>query len=230
MARSPKALLFDLDGTLIDSVPDIAAAMNMVLHQAGREPLDEATIATLVGAGARTLVERAYAHTAGDPGTSPDATETIDVAYADFITAYEANPSTRTRLYPMVVQTLQTLAALGHPLAVVTNKPHALTFQILNALNLTLHFGAIVGAAPERPLKPDRAMVDHAIAQLGVEPGHAVFIGDSRADVEAARAAAIPVILVTHGYMNADPATLKADAIIDGFEALPQVLASRDIS
>lgn len=214
------AILFDLDGTLIDSVPDIAAALNKVLVAEDEAPLSNADVSALVGAGARTLVERAFA-----PSAVTRNSDAIDALFQDFLRHYEAEPCERTVLYPEALRCLVELKKKGAKLGIVTNKPDALTIQILTDLKLIQLFDAVVGASDLRPLKPNRAMLDYAIKALGCKTANAVFVGDSGADVQAARAAQIPVVLLTHGYMNANPEDLRADAVLAGFDGLSAALA-----
>ncbi|MEO1207142.1 MAG: phosphoglycolate phosphatase [Pseudomonadota bacterium] len=213
------AILFDLDGTLIDSVPDIAAALNKVLQGIGRPGFTNAAVATLVGDGARTLVARALEMSQPNDIPAFDGT-TTDALYQDFIAHYDAAPCNQTVLYPNALRCLVALRKQGGKLAIVTNKPEELTQRIMKELSLAQLFEVIVGASDARPLKPDPAMLDYAIQAMECKTANAVFIGDSGADVKAARAAQIPVVLLTHGYMNADPSLLNADATLDGFDQL----------
>ncbi|MEL7048675.1 MAG: HAD-IA family hydrolase [Pseudomonadota bacterium] len=219
----PPALLFDLDGTLIDSVPDIAAALNTVLVRAGRHPLTDDEVTALVGAGARTLVVRALDQTApvGEPSIE---TSTIDRLYQDFLANYDAEPFSKTRLYPGAITALKDVRQRGMKTAIITNKPHDLTLRILHGLEIAGLFDVVVGASDARPLKPHRAMIDYALEQLSCDITQAAFIGDSGADVDAAKAAGIPVVLLTHGYMNAEAGDLSADIVLDHFDSLASAI------
>jgi len=203
-----RAVVFDLDGTLIDSVPDIAAALNLCLAAEGRSPLTENGVAKLVGGGARELVARAL----GD--ATPDAK--IDRVHADFLAHYDAEPVTRTRLYPGARELLIELRNAGLPLAICTNKPQHLTDLILTRLDLAAFFSVIWGAAPGQPLKPDAACLRTVCTNLGSSPAETVMVGDSHTDIDAARAAGCPSILVAHGYEQRPLASLGADALVAG--------------
>jgi phosphoglycolate phosphatase len=203
-----RAVVFDLDGTLIDSVPDIAAALNLCLTAEGRTPLTDDAVAKLVGGGARELVARAL----GD--ATPDTD--IDRVHADFLTRYDAEPVTRTRLYPGARELLTELRDAGLPLAICTNKPKHLTDLILARLDLAAFFSVIWGAAPGQPLKPDAACLRTVCTALGTEPAKTIMVGDSHTDIDAARAAGCPSILVAHGYEQRPLASLGADIVVAG--------------
>jgi phosphoglycolate phosphatase len=203
-----RAVVFDLDGTLIDSVPDIAAALNRCLIAEGRTALDETGVAKLVGGGARELVARALG------ARSPAAD--VDRVHADFLAHYDAEPVARTRLYPGVREVLTELGDAGVPLAICTNKPQQLTDHILARLDLTRFFSVVWGAAPGKPLKPDAACLRTVCKEIGVSPAETVMVGDSHTDVDAARAAGCPSILVSHGYESRSLASLGADALVAG--------------
>jgi phosphoglycolate phosphatase len=219
MSSGVKAAIFDLDGTIADSAPDIAAALNAALVEAGHLPFDLAAATAMVGAGARTLVARALAAR----GVAPDA-ETIDKVHARFVAHYHAHSCVETRLYPGARETLEALAASGWQLGICTNKPDALARLVLGALGLTPLFGSIVGGRDGVPLKPARDMVAIVLSELGVEPGRAVMIGDSKADLGAGHAAGLPVVLLSHGYSDGPVSAMGADAVADGFEGLAAVL------
>ncbi len=213
--------MFDLDGTLVDSVPDLAAALNRTLAEAGLPPRGPDAVARMVGHGVARLVERGFA-AAGAP---------LDMAALPrwvqrFLQFYAADLSTLTRPYPGVPEALEALAAAGWRLGVCTNKPTRLAAELLDALGLGRRFGAVVGgdAAPER--KPHPAPLRMALDRLGVPAAAAVFVGDSETDVLTARAAGVPVALVRGGYTAVPVEELSADALVDGLSALPAVLAS----
>ena len=203
-----RAVVFDLDGTLIDSVPDIAAALNRCLAAEGRTPLTEDGVAKLVGGGARELVARAL----GDATQEAD----VDRVHADFLAHYDAEPVTRTRLYPGARELLIELRDAGLPLAICTNKPQHLTDLILGRLDLAAFFAVVWGAAPGQPLKPDAACLRSVYTTLGTDPAATIMVGDSHTDVDAARAAGCPSILVAHGYEQRPLNSLGADALVAG--------------
>lgn len=206
--RNIRAAVFDLDGTLIDSVPDIAAALNRCLTAEGRTPLSEEGVAKLVGGGARELVARALGAATPDTG--------IDRVHADFLANYDAEPVTRTRLYPGARELLSTLRDASLPLAICTNKPQHLTDLILARLDLAAYFSVIWGAKPGHPLKPDAACLRSVCERLGTQPSETVMVGDSHTDMEAARATGCPSILVAHGYEQRPLDSLGADVLVAG--------------
>jgi len=204
--RPVRAIVFDLDGTLIDSVPDIAAALNRCLSDEGCRPLTDEAVAKLVGGGARELVARALraATSAAD----------VDRVHAGFLAHYDAAPVTRTRLYPGARKLLTELRDAGLPLAICTNKPQPLTDVVLTRLDLTHFFATVWGAASGKPLKPHAACLRTVCEALGTPPAETILIGDSHTDVDAARAAGSPSILVAHGYEQRPLGSLGADAIV----------------
>lgn len=210
------AVVFDLDGTLVDSVPDMHAALNRVLAQRGHPALPLERVRGFVGHGVPTLVRRAMAAAgAGDHG--------FDDWHDGYMTCYAEGICVATQAYGGVLEALDALAALGHRLGVCTNKPQRLTEALLDALGLTPRFGAVVGGDTAFGRKPDPGPLREVVARLGGGP--AVMVGDSGADIGAARAAGMPVLLYTGGYADAalDPAT--ADAAFGDWARLPGLVA-----
>ncbi|MGE5088930.1 MAG: phosphoglycolate phosphatase [Candidatus Levyibacteriota bacterium] len=191
-----RAVAFDLDGTLIDSAPDLAAAANAMLEALGHPRLPEARIAALIGNGIDRLVEGALAaatgRAAGDPPLATAATL--------FRGCYAERLFDRSRVYPGVIEGLAALDALGVPRCCITNKASAFTLPLLDAADLAprLAFALCADRAEER--KPAPAMLLAACERLGVDPGEMLYVGDSRIDIEAARAAGCPVAVVDYGY------------------------------
>lgn len=216
-ASSPpqRLAIFDLDGTLVDSLPDIAAALNAALVSADLEPFSVTEVGGMVGHGARMLVERAVIAR----GRSPDPASTDEV-WAAFIQYYDAHPCDLTCLYPGALAALDALAADGWMIALCTNKPEAIAQHVLDALGIADRFVSIVGGQDGLPLKPAPDMVLLNLCDASVSADRAVMIGDSVADFAAARAAGVPVILMTHGYSSVPVATLGADATLDSFDEL----------
>ena len=209
--KSYSGYLFDLDGTLVDTAPDINAALNHALTRHGGQPVDEALTRHWVGHGAKALITEAIADQTLDE-------QLLETLLEDFLDYYRANISVLSAPYPGVLETLETLQQRGARLAVVTNKLARLTEPLLDGLSLTRYFDAIVcGDTTDAP-KPAAAPTLFACQSLTVTPTYALFVGDSAADVGSARAAGCPVVVVRDGYNHGIPAAdLGADAVIESF-------------
>lgn len=214
------ALLFDLDGTLIDSAPDIAAALNRLLVEAGRRRLALDAVTAMIGDGMAKLVERGF--TATGSALPPVARP---AAFARIVELYGAAACVHTRPYPEVAATLVALRAAGWHLAVCSNKPEALSRAILEDLGLAPHFEAIVGGDSLAVRKPDGGHLLGTLARMAGPPTSAIMIGDGKNDLLAARAAGLPAVLVGFGYGGAAARALGAEAVIDSFAELPAVFA-----
>lgn len=215
------ALIFDLDGTLVDSLPDLAATLATTLREIGVPALSRDTVRGMIGDGTPALVARALA-ARGLPATL------LDERLARFMALYEAAPVTHSRPYPGVTETLGALRRDGRRLAVCTNKPQKAALAVLRGLALDGFFAAVVGGDVLTVKKPDPAHLRAAIAALGALPGDAVMIGDNEHDFAMAKAARVPVILVRYGYHRVPLDTLAADVQIDAFSELPSALARLD--
>jgi phosphoglycolate phosphatase len=209
------ALLFDLDGTLVDSLPDLARALSALLAELGAPPLTPAEVAPMVGDGVGPLVARGLAARGLPP--DPDGAR-----LARFLALYEAAPALLTRPYPGVPETLARLRRNGWLLGLVTNKPERATRLLLAELALAAFFETIVGGDTMPWRKPDKRPLLAALAALGAEDG--IFVGDSDVDAAAAHAAGLPLVLLRHGYARRPVETLGAAALIDRFDELPAVL------
>ena len=216
----PAAIVFDLDGTLIDSAPDLALHLNEVMRAEGLPAFSLDEVRGMIGGGLKLLLERAFAAHGGKPRTT-----SLDSATATYLNRYKARPVIETRLYQGAADTLARLAGSGRKLGLCTNKPTAVTRDILAALDIDRHFSAVVGGEAEVPKKPHRAMLDATLAGLGVRAGNAIMVGDSAADVGTARAAGVPVIVVSYGYTKTPSDSLGADAVIDHLSELEVALA-----
>jgi len=215
-----EALVFDLDGTLIDSAPDVCAAVSRALTAEGRRTLTVDETKRMLGSGGRALVERALALT-GDPGTAND----IERALRAFLATYAANPVEHTKVFPGVHDVLTQLQGSGVRLGICTNRPTATTAPVLRALDLDGYFTVVScgDAVPHR--KPDGRHVLDVVTRLGTHRDAAAMIGDNENDINAARDAGVRSVVVTFGYAHAPAATLGADALIDRFEDLPDALS-----
>ena len=215
---SGATVVFDLDGTLVDTAPDLIGALNVVLGERGLAPVPVEAARHLVGRGGRVLLQRGFA----DAGAQMPEGE-ADALFARFLDAYRARIAQDSRPYPGVEAALDALAHAGARLAVCTNKPGEYARLLLDALDLSRRFAAVVGADEVAARKPDPRHLLDTVARAGGEAARALMVGDSEADALAARGAAAPVVLVSFGYTETPAAELGADAVIDGFDALPAV-------
>lgn len=211
-----KGVLFDLDGTLIDSRRDIAACVNFTLAKlgGGYSPLSIEIVERMVGDGVRQLLTRA-----AGPLDEPTMKRALDI----FLPYYLDHCADTTQLYPQVLATLSALVPRG--LAVVTNKPMAHTTKTLNALGLESFFPVVLGGDSLATRKPDPAMVLEAVRRLGVRPEEALMVGDSAMDIHAARAAGVRVAAVTYGFRpGAELMSHSPDYLLGAFAELREVL------
>jgi phosphoglycolate phosphatase len=213
--RRVRAVVFDLDGTLVDSAPDLHAAASAMLAGLGRREVTRAEATSFVGNGIERFVARCLEAT----GRTPDA-ETGAAALARFRAQYEAAPAALTRPYPGVPELLAALRASGRPLGVCTNKPEAPARAILGDLGLATHFDAVVGGDTLPVLKPHPAPLLHCLAALGADPAEALYVGDSETDAETARAAGVPFALFSGGYRKSPLAAFDGAQVFDDFPAL----------
>lgn len=211
------ALLFDLDGTLVDSVPDLAMAANRLLDELGRAPVETAEVARMVGDGVAALVERVLA-ARGVEAVAADA------ALRRFTALYEKDAATLTRPYPGVEAVLDRLTAEGVRLAVCTNKIEAATRRVLEGVGLARFFSVLLCGDSLAQRKPDPAPLVAALDRLGATPDVAAMVGDHRNDVLAAHGAGVPAIFARYGYGLATLGALRPDAVIDSFGELPHAL------
>ena len=232
-SRDAPILLCDLDGTLVDSLPDLAAAIGELLAIEGRPGLALEAVAAMVGDGVPKLIERAMAATGGAP-----AKAALAALVARYMPIYEARMTELTRPYPGAIETLKALKAAGWRLAVCTNKPEAPSRAILAELGFEGLFEAVSGGDSLPVKKPDPGHLLGLLEELGAAPGaamgeamgaamgEAVMLGDSANDVLAARAAGLPVIAFDHGYGGTPARKLGADRVIESYDELPAALAA----
>jgi phosphoglycolate phosphatase len=210
-------LLFDLDGTLIDSVPDLTNALNGILSERGYAPLVPEEVKPMVGDGIPALVARAFA---ARGGSGEEAAELLP----HYIAIYEANATRLTRPYPGVRETLAELRRRGYRTAICTNKLQRATVRVLRGLELDDLFDGVAGGDRYAVRKPDPGHLLQLIREMGGQPKRAAMIGDSENDAAAGHAASVPVLLMHYGYAQSDPQSLSPDAVVDSFAELPQAL------
>lgn len=221
---TPRAVIFDLDGTLVDSVPDLGASVDALMAELGRPAPGIATVKNWVGNGVEKLVERALTGEL-DGRTNP---RELTRCVARFLEIYRENNGKHSTLYPTVAHTLQHLSDAELALAVVTNKPAAFTVPLLHSLGVAHFFSVLVSGDTLEQKKPHPAPVRFALRELHVNVADALFVGDSIHDVTAGKAAGVPVVCVSYGYNHgADIRTARPDAVIDSLAELQALIATR---
>jgi phosphoglycolate phosphatase len=214
-------LVFDLDGTLIDTAPDLVDTLNVVFAREGMAPVPFDIARTYIGTGARTMIVR---------GAEADGRELppakLDQMFADFLAHYGEHVADRSKPFPGLTDALDELAAAGHRFAVCTNKLERLSLLLLDALALSHRFDAICGADTFEMRKPDPEVLRRTIKAAGGDPQRAIMIGDSATDIRTARAAGVPVIAVDFGYTERPVAELGPDRIISHFAQLPAAVSA----
>jgi phosphoglycolate phosphatase len=214
-------IVFDLDGTLIDTAPDLIHTLNLILTQEGLPALQYAAARNLIGGGAQVMIQRALT------AEGKDATEArIERLYAAFIAYYSEHIADRSRPFPGLGRALDEIGAAGFKLAVCTNKLEWLSLRLLKALDLTQRFAAICGPDTFGVQKPDPEIFRQTVRRAGGEPDRAIMVGDSKTDIHTARAARVPVIAVDFGYTDVPIASLQPDRIISAFSELPAAISA----
>lgn len=208
-------VIFDLDGTLIDSAPDIHAAVARMLEAEGRPPLDIATVISFIGLGLPNLVERVIRHCGMDMG---DHARLVAVTLGH----YNKGSSTLTKVYPGVIAALTALQQAGHRMAICTNKPEAPARAVLRDLGLGVFFEVVVGGDSLPVKKPDPAPLHACITALG--GGRTLYVGDSEVDAATAQAAQVPFALFTQGYRKTPVADLPHDVAFDDFGGFAELV------
>ncbi len=212
---APPIVVFDLDGTLADTAPDLIGTLNALMAREGLPavPLDAAR--DMIGAGARALVERGFE--AGGRELTPARS---DALFRDFLAHYAENLCVASRLFDNLVPALDALETDGFRLAVCTNKVESHSVRLIEALGLGGRFAAICGRDTFAWSKPDARHLLLTIEAAGGDPARAVMIGDSRTDIDTAKAAGVPVVAVTFGYTDVPVRDLSPDVVIDDFAQL----------
>ncbi|MFA7592428.1 MAG: phosphoglycolate phosphatase [Thiohalobacteraceae bacterium] len=221
MLKKPHMILIDVDGTLVDSVPDLTFCVDEMMRALGRPARGEAKVRDWVGNGVERLVARALIDQLDG---EPDAAE-FQRAYPIFLDLYADNTATRSRLYPGVREGLDYLQAAGYRLGCVTNKAAQFTVPLLTELGVADVFSIIVSGDTLPQKKPDPAPLLHAAAFFGVDPAQALMIGDSVSDVQAARAAGFQIVCMSYGYNHGeDIRASNPDAVLDALTEIQPLL------
>lgn len=220
----PEAIIWDLDGTLVDSAPDLATALNTVLDKRGfaGHPLE--AVRKMIGNGVPKLIERGF-NAIGirlEPGH-------LEQLVPLFIEVYTKCATDQTRPYPLITETLDQIREMNIPMGVCTNKPEALSRQILEDLGLSDYFSSVVGGDTTSARKPDPLPVLTCLRELVAKPEYSLMIGDSSVDVNAARAAGVGVGVVPWGYRHVPVTELGADFILDDPTELPSLIQNRKL-
>lgn len=214
MGHGMTAVIFDLDGTLLDSAPDLHAAALAMLDEAGLPPVTYAQTRNFIGNGVPKLVERLIGAAGGDSDRQTDL-------LGRFTYHYALDPVSRTQFYPGVPEALDALAAAGYLMAICTNKPEVPARAVAEHFGLTARMGAIVGGDTLAVRKPDPAPLHHAIRALG--RNEVLYVGDSETDADTARAAEVPFALFTEGYRKTPTDGIFHDHRFDRFVELPGI-------
>lgn len=209
-------LAFDLDGTLVDSAPDLVGTLNVILREEGIAPLPLVEARDFIGHGARRLIERGFA--AQGLAVAPEAMPGL---FERFIAHYNAHIADETRPFPGALEALEAMKSAGARLCVCTNKLTGLSNNVLRALDMAHLFDAVVGADAAPAAKPDARHLIAAVEAAGGRIDRAVMIGDAATDAGAARAAGAPLVLVSFGYTEIPAADLAPDVLVDSFAEIP---------
>ena len=216
--RQPTTIIFDLDGTLVDSAPDIHCALNAVLEQNTLPCLDLEAVKLMIGGGPEVLVRRAL----DKPGLVRTAAE-IGRLTVSFQHAYHEQGNTLSALFPGALRCLEQLASQDIPVGLCSNKPQQLCQQLLADLRIEHLFAAVQGSGSGLPPKPHPAALLATLRRLDASADSALYVGDSATDVETARRAGVPVALVKGGYTAAPADTLGADRVVAGLADIPSI-------
>jgi phosphoglycolate phosphatase len=215
MTTAAPTVVFDLDGTLVDTAPDLIATLNVVLAKEGLAPLPYEDARPLIGGGARAMLEKGLLA----EGLHP-AKQELDRLFEAFVAYYADHIADHSRPFPGLEMSLETLKSAGCRLAVCTNKLQGLSVRLLDALGLSWRFAAICGPDTFGVPKPNPDILRRTILQAGGRPDRAVMVGDSGTDIATARAAGVPIVAVDFGYTDVPVAELSPDRIIGHYDGL----------
>ena len=213
MSSYPSAIIFDLDGTLVDSAPDLCGALNHVLRQAGRPEMDIGQVRHMVGDGARALIIKGFSANGDLPNENR-----VNAILQDFLDFYLENITAQTVIFPGALNVLKKLTEMNIPLGLCTNKAIKLTTKLMAESGLSDYFSAIIGGDSFDYCKPDPRHLTSTLSDMKASPDRAVMIGDSINDILAAKAAGIPVICASFGYSKTPVINLNPDAIFDHYD------------
>ena len=216
-----RIIVFDLDGTLIDTAPDLIATLNVVFEREGMPPVPYETARNLIGGGARGMIARGVAAEGRDVAPAK-----LEQMFADFIAHYSAHVADHSRPFPGLIETLDELEDLGYRFAVCTNKLERLSLLLLDKLELTSRFDAICGPDTFGVQKPDPEILRRTVVAARGELHDSVMVGDSPTDIRTARAAGIPVVAVDFGYSERPVAEYGPDRLISQFGQLPTAITA----
>ena len=221
--KNLKAIAFDLDGTLIDSVPDLAAATQATLLELDLPSCTEGQVRTWVGNGARVLMSRALSFALNREVEQDE----LDNAMPKFMLHYQENLQQHSQLYPDVKSVLEQLSKLDYPLAIVTNKPHEFTIPLLEAFEIRHYFSSILSGDSLAKMKPDPMPLTHLLSHWQLQPNELLMVGDSKNDILAAKAAGITSIGLTYGYNYGEDIGLSdPDAVCEQFSEIMTLVNS----
>ena len=223
-----QAIAFDLDGTLIDSVPDLAAATNATLAECSLPKVSEDLVRSWVGNGAQILMQRALSYSYSTAEDSPELQARLEQTMPRFMHHYAEHLQQHSRLYTGVLEVLQQLKQAGYKLAVVTNKPYRFTIPLLQAFGLDGLFTQVLGGDSLTKMKPDPLPLQHLMDQWNINSSQLLMVGDSKNDILAAKAANVMSIGLTYGYNYGEDIGLsEPDAVCEHFSQLRQYLLSQ---
>ena len=214
----PLAVVFDLDGTLADTAPDIHHSLNAVLNQRGLNSIELSSVTLMIGGGPELLIRRAL----DELGAAAEAGEMAELT-AEFEGTYLERGNALTKLFPGARACIAELEGHGIPIGLCSNKPEHICDQLLADLDIRDYFAAIQGSGTGLPRKPRPDPLLAILDRLGATPSQALYVGDSSTDVKTARAGGVPVALVTHGYTSKPAATLGSDWVVESLADIPSL-------